>query len=86
MLEEVDAAVKEVNEMLGDTKDGGVPSCAMRTSLRRPLLCVERRCINGICVHFPVIDICQAIPALIQDVSESIGSFLNLALHCVSAC
>ena len=43
-MEEVDAAIKEVNELLGeaDTSEGAVPSGAM-TTLHRSLLCVERR-------------------------------------------
>ena len=46
-MEEVDAAIREVNELLGEATGGGgdrsVPSGAMGTTVQRSLLCVERR-------------------------------------------
>ncbi len=41
-VEEVDAAVKEVNELLGEA-GGKVPSGATATTVHRSLLSVERR-------------------------------------------
>ena len=43
-VEEVEAALKEVNELLGEaTAVGKVPSGATATTVQRSLLCVERR-------------------------------------------
>jgi len=43
-MEEVDAAIKEVNELLGEQSEGGkIPSGAMATTVQKSLLCVERR-------------------------------------------
>lgn len=44
-MEEVDAAIKEVNALLGEVEPGGgaVPSGATATTVSRSLLCVERR-------------------------------------------
>ena len=44
-MEEVDAAIKEVNELLGEVRlgEGKVPSGAEAVASHRPLLYVERR-------------------------------------------
>lgn len=42
-MEEVDAAVKEVNELLGEAGEGAVPSGATATTVHKELLVVERR-------------------------------------------
>lgn len=49
----MDAAVKEVNELLGEAGEGEVPSGATVTTVRKELLCVERRCVrwSHMCCH-----------------------------------
>lgn len=45
-VEEVDAAIREVNELLGEVEpagEGKVPSGATATTVHKSLLCVERR-------------------------------------------
>lgn len=44
----MDAAVKEVNELLGEVElgEGNLPSGAAATTAHRSLLSVERRCVR----------------------------------------
>ena len=47
-MEEVDAAIKEVNELLGELDVGKeVPSGAAAAAQKPSLLCVERRCVRS---------------------------------------